>query len=120
MIAQYHVRFTGRIDERKRPENFPKEIYVDAVYQVDSEEMLANEVNKDAIAFIKNQGMIIMLDPAQIQDSRVSFDKRLFIPMHMITSIGCVVKKLVSAMPEFEDGVSIIGTGDNKKKALLQ
>lgn len=87
MPASYFADFTAYVDARKRPENFPREVHVHETYgDVENIDHLKAIVNDRFIKMVSSAGLVVLKDPFDILDvSRVTFDKRRFVPWHMLT-----------------------------------
>ena len=83
----YFVDFTAFIDERKRPEGFPKTIHIKDTYDsVESIPHLQFLVNERFVKLANSAGLVVMKDDDEpIDEGKITFDKRLFVPWHMIT-----------------------------------
>jgi hypothetical protein len=97
----YLVRFIGHIDELKRPENFPKEVYSDLMVRVQDEKELKAQINAQSMVFITHQCMIVPKNPDAIQDmGKALRDTRMIIPLHMITHISTITTRILGEIPE--------------------
>jgi hypothetical protein len=98
-MADYLVKIIGHIDERKRPENFPKEIHIlEAVANADKK-FLVDFVQKQMKNIVYVQGMGVSRDPAAMQDPNKLDTNRMFVPMHMLTHIDAEVTELQQEIP---------------------
>lgn len=88
-MTEYFVTFTAYIDERKRPENFPKKIHSLAIVQADTVDQLVKNVNNLLVeAIVKNQGMAVPIEIAKMEKvGQLDFSNRMWVPLHMITHI---------------------------------
>lgn len=93
-MSSYVVRFTGYIDERKRPENFPKTVEIIESYgHIESTEQLKMLVNNRVTDLAMAPGLIALKNPTNMIDaSHIAFNKRRFIPWHMITHLEMQVE----------------------------
>lgn len=85
-MSSYFADFIAHIDERKRPENFPHVVHVKEVY--DSVESLAHLqflVNDKFIKLVSSGGLVVVKEDEILDEGKISFDKRVFVPWHMIT-----------------------------------
>lgn len=98
-LPTYFIQFTGHICERVRPENFPKEVKVNIVMEFESYEKCKEFVQNYAGAFLSTQSMVVMKDPDAVMRG-FDFEKRMIVPMHMISYIDCTVKQVVSEIPK--------------------
>lgn len=101
-MTDYFVDYTAFVDERKRPENFPKQVHViNILNNIQGIEHLKHFVNKFFIELVTSAGLIAMKDPGEIVDQNmVTFDKRFFVPWHMLTHMQVDVKVLSSPFVE--------------------
>lgn len=100
----FMVRFIGHIDARKRPENFPKEVVNDIFARVKNDKELRDAINNQAQVFINQQCMIVPKDNNKTEDrSKISFDNRMLVPLHMITHIDTITSHIVGEIPEFDE-----------------
>lgn len=115
----YLVRFIGHIDERKRPENFPKEVYSDLMVRVQAEKELKDAINQQSMVFITHQCMIVPKNPDAIQDmGKAVRDARMIVPLHMITHITTLTTHILGEIPEANlEGVLQLMDGT---KAVIQ
>ena len=101
----YILTFTGYIDERKRPERFPRVIEDKIIWSFDKTEDLVNFVNNRVALYAKNQGMGVTLDEKVIEDLSIVDTNRMWVPLHMITHMTATYKAITGEMPQ----VSIAG-----------
>jgi hypothetical protein len=99
-MSNYFVKFTAPVDRFKRPDGFPEEIsVVDLLYNVQGTEHLKQLVNRKFVDLVTSAGLVAMKDPDAIVDQNmVTFDKRFFVPWHMLTSLTVDVKLLVDPL----------------------
>jgi hypothetical protein len=82
----YFVEFSAYVDERKRPENFPRVIHIQENYNnVESMTHLRDIVNQRFISLVTSAGLIAMKDENKPVETKLTFDQRMFVPWHMIT-----------------------------------
>ena len=92
-MPSYLFEFTANIDERKRPENFPNEIYVREQYpEIENDHQLQELFNSRFVTMIKNPGLVVFPDESEIIQTSLTFDRRIFVPWHMITHFRGRVK----------------------------
>ena len=85
-LSSYFVDFTAYIDERKRPENFPHVIHDKQVLKdVESIPHLQFLVNERFIKLVSAVGIVAMKDEDIVDEGVITFDRRVFVPWHMIT-----------------------------------
>lgn len=107
MSAQFFVRFKAHIVESKRPAGFPKELVSDMVVQVNSIQELFQATNEQAGKIIAMQAFITQKDQNEPHvevdpndQSGTNLDKRILVPLHMISFIETETKRLTNQMPE--------------------
>jgi hypothetical protein len=88
MPGSYLFEFTAHIDERKRPEGFPKKVFVREQYQDLPDEEVKNLYNQRVKSMVTAPGIVVFLDDHEIILTDLSFDQRTYIPWHMITHFG--------------------------------
>lgn len=94
-MAKYFVDFTGYIDEVKRPENFPREIHVkDVLDNVEDIQHLQFLVNNKFTSLVLGAGLVVFKNEDAVHSTGITFDKRWFVPWHMITHFGVEVKHI--------------------------
>lgn len=103
----YYVVFTAYIDERKRPENFPREVHIKDVYdRVESVEHLQFLVNDRFTKLVLSAGLVVFKneDEPEPEHGKITFDKRIFVPWHMITHMKLDVHHMPSK-PSVQDSI---------------
>ena len=110
------VRFTGHIDESRRPAGFPYQIHADFTWKVESILELRHNMNEMSQVFIKQQCMIVPLNADEVVDVPMPrTDSRIIVPLHMLTHISTTTKKIVGdipsvneeGQPELSDGTKV-------------
>ena|SRR5271166_3021648 len=96
-MPNYFVRFTAHIDERKRPENFPKEIYIDETYEnvEGGAQQIRQIANQRFLQLAMANGLVSLKKQETMEQELVTFDKRVYVPWHMITHMHMKVTQLV-------------------------
>lgn len=104
-MSSYFVRFKGGVDRLRKPDGFPEEISLSEQYR-NVENCVINGVVCNSIAEVVNTrfqqlvnspGIVILKDPNEIIDAgKVSFNKRIFIPWHMITYFALEEPKIIT------------------------
>lgn len=104
-MPNYFVRFTAHIDERKRPEGFPREVYVDQTYEnVEGAQQIRNIANQRFLELAMANGIVTLKKQGETLDQElVTFDKRVYVPWHMITYMHMQVNQLVEPSPKAPD-----------------
>lgn len=87
MPATYFVDFIAYVNERIRPEGFPREVHVQETYtDIESTHHLQAIVNRRFVELVTAAGLVVLKDPTGLQDqSVISFDRRIFVPWHLLT-----------------------------------
>jgi hypothetical protein len=103
----YFVDFTAFIDERKRPEGFPKAIHIkDAYNNIESLEHLQYKVNERFVKLISGTGLVVLKDEDEIIDEgKITFDKRIYVPWHMITYMKLDVFHIPPSLSTVQDSI---------------
>ena len=104
---EYMVRFTGHIDENKRPDGFAYEVYSDIFFDAKSPTELRDNIKSMYKIFAAQQCMLVPSNPDAIQndESRFDYDSLIYVPMHMLTSISTKTKMLSGGVPKVnQDG----------------
>jgi hypothetical protein len=104
MPGTYLFEFIGHIDERKRPENFPKEIFVRETYRNLADEQVKALFNDRVMTLANAPGLVIILnEDVPLDGTRPNFDQRAFVPWHMITHfhgrLHVVTEQPIQALP---------------------
>lgn len=101
-MSDYLITFTGYIDERKRPENFPRTIKEMIFVSADTNEQVVKAVNDYSLQYIRAQGMSVRNDPTSMEDSTILDTSRRWVPMHMLTHFDAKVKQITGKIPMFD------------------
>ena len=103
----YFVDFTAFIDERKRPEGFPKAIHIkDAYNNIESLEHLQYKVNERFVKLISGTGLVVLKDEDEVIDEgKITFDKRIYVPWHMITHMTLDVFHIPASLSTVQDSI---------------
>jgi hypothetical protein len=119
-MSDYLIKFIGHINERKRPENFPREIYDLLFVRIDEKvgkDGLVNAVNTESMKYIRLQGMTVrMVDPEQMEDLTKIDTERMYVPMHMITHITAEVSGPIVGNAPIVDSTGLASMPDEKKQ----
>jgi len=96
----YFVTFTAHVDERRRPENFPHKVHVKEVFDdVESIPHLQFLVNDKFLKLIASQGLVVLKNEDEpLEQGRITFDKRIYVPWHMITHMELDVKHIAKVV----------------------
>jgi hypothetical protein len=124
-MPDYMIEWEAHIDERKRPENFPRSVFVREHYpQVESDEQLKQIFNARVKAMVVNPGLVVLPDDEVLDLSKLTFDKRIYIPWHMITHFHGRVNLITpQSLPEIPLESLIPqdpSPTETEKKALIQ
>ena len=88
------VTFIFHIDERKRPEGFPRQVRDLVMINSDSKQGLVTAVNTESLKYIRMQGVSVRKDPYAAEDPNKLDTERMFVPLHMITHFEADVKTI--------------------------
>jgi hypothetical protein len=119
MPMKYMVRFTGYLDELKRPKHIPSEVYHDVFFTVENDEELRGYIKQMYTIFVSQHCMIVPKDPNQIQEEgNFIYDNSILVPIHMLTYIGTKTRQVVGDIPIIgEDNIARMSDGS---KASIQ
>lgn len=100
-MADYLLEFEAHIVEDKRPEGFPRSVFVRQQYtNIEGDEQLRDLYNGLFTQMVKNPGITIYPDNQIIDASRIRFDQRVFVPWHMISYFQGDAKLITIAPPK--------------------
>ena len=108
------ITFNFYIDERKRPENFPRVLHDLVLVQADSKEGLVNAVNTESLKYVRMQGVSVRKDPYAVEQPNVLDTNRMFVPIHMWTHFDADVKSVTGEMP-FVDKTGLASFASGKE-----
>ena len=98
-MTDFIVILTAHIDERVRPEGFPKIIKDSTLVSFDNIEGLLKFVNNRVLFYAQTNGFTGVLDSSKMEDLRVVDTNRVFVPMRMITHITPFYKQVSGEVP---------------------
>jgi hypothetical protein len=103
---EHMVRFTGYIDEKRRPAGFPKEVYSDIFFDVKTAAELKNAIKSMYTVFVTQQCMLVPKDNDAIQEeeSNFNYDSLILVPISMLTHIGTTTRVLAGEIPTIVNG----------------
>lgn len=115
------VEFTGYVDETKRPENFPRRVYIRETYSdVPDIGSIQELVNQRFIKLASASGLVILKNPDEpVDNSIVFYDKRWYVPWHMITHMGLRVELLPNTEINLPDSIVPHDPAEEPKKKEL-
>jgi hypothetical protein len=121
MSSEYFVEFTAYVNERIRPEGFPREVKLqDTFLNVESTEHLQYLVNDRFVKLVTSAGLVVLKDPDAITTIGViTFDKRRFIPWHMLTHMEVKVVLIPAQVRPQDSIVPPNSEPDKKPKELV-
>lgn len=104
-LTSYFVDFIAHVDERKRPENFPRVVHDKQVFEVESIPHLQFVVNERFVKLVSQSGIVVFRnDDEPVDEGKITFDKRVFVPWHMITYMELDVK-MVTTKQDLQDSI---------------
>lgn len=117
MTATYFVDFIGYMDERKRPEGFPHEVHILETYEnVENTQHLQMIVNERFVKLVTSAGLVVLKDPSGIIETGiVTFDRRRFIPWHMLTHMELKVSIIPELSLQSQDSLTPVDPSPFKK-----
>jgi hypothetical protein len=118
--VDYLIRYFGHVIEIKRPDGFPRVVWFDKIVRVQNKEQLENIINTEAaVMIIKQRGMVVMKNQTiggiQPGDD-TSFANRMFVPMEMLAYMDCEIIEITGETPNYEDGITFVGSNLDKKE----
>ncbi len=119
-MADFLVRFIGHIDETRRPDGFPKQIYSDMVCRVNGEAELKDMINGRCQQLIHDQFMIVPKDVTAESSivKKAVRDDRMMVTMHLITHITTQTKQIVGEVPTVDENGNL--SMSDGSKAVIQ
>lgn len=118
-MPNYLFEFTAHIDERKRPEGFPRQLVIRESYEnIPSDEVL-RELYNERLKVMAISPVLVFTDDIEHLIPESKFDKRIEVPWHMITYFHGSVK-LVIPPPEPSALDVMIPVEEEKKKQTIQ
>lgn len=86
-MSSYYVEYTAFVDERKRPEGFPRYVKVKDTYtNVENIDHLQQIVNERVKVLATGSGIVALKDPDKpLEQGVITFDQRIFVWSHMLT-----------------------------------
>ena len=94
-MPDYLFEFTAHIVEDKRPEGFPRQVFIREQYvDLPDSESVKTLYNSRVKSLVTNPGIVVFIDDKAIIDTELSFDQRVFIPWHMISYLHGRAKQL--------------------------
>jgi hypothetical protein len=100
MAGDYLLEFEAHIDERKRPENFPKSVFIREQYGNIEDSQLKELYNTRVKTIVTNPGIVVFPEDESIDASKLNFDQRIYIPWHMITHFHGRVTLMTPQLPK--------------------
>jgi hypothetical protein len=121
-MADYLLEWEAHIDERKRPEGFPKSVFIREQYGNVDDSQLKELYNTRVKTIVTNPGIVVFTEDEPIDATKLNFDQRVYIPWHMITHFHGRVK-LVTPAPVPETPLESLAPQDpvvEKEKVVIQ
>ncbi len=108
-MTQYLVKWIGHLDELKRPENFPKEVEVAHMVELQSAEELAAYAHRMLFEnFVRPQGVGVNLKPLKTEEvGKLDLRDYAFIPIHMLTHITPYVRAVSGIVVDPNDPAAL-------------
>jgi hypothetical protein len=115
--VDYLVTFVFHIDERKRPEGFPRQVRDLIIVSADSKQGLVTAVNTESLKYIRMQGASVRKDPYAMENPNKLDTERMFVPIHMITHFEAEVKTVTGELAVVDStGLASMPSGKNVVK----
>jgi hypothetical protein len=120
-MASYFVEFTAYINERMRPEGFPREVKIKDIYtNVDNFDTLVNGVRERFQKLAAGPGLTVLKNPDEIIESGINqFSKYWYLPWHQITHLGVEVKQITEVPENSPEFITKIEVPDKKPKEIV-
>jgi hypothetical protein len=122
-MPDYAIEFEAHIVESKRPENFPRSVFIREQYQnVESDQQLKEIYNARVKTIVTNPGIVVFPDNEIIDGTALNFDQRIYIPWHMVSYFQGNVK-LITPAPVAKTPLDNLVPADptpEKEKTLIQ
>jgi hypothetical protein len=117
-MSSYVVEFTAYLDVHKKPDGFPPFVQIIESYDdVQSTEHLKLIVNTRVTSLATAPGLIVFKKPTEIIESgHITFDKRRFVPWHMITHMEMRVELIPEPIRNAPDAMIPIDRTPAEKK----
>jgi hypothetical protein len=106
-MDSYFVVFNAHIDELRRPENFPHVVKIKDVYNdVENIPHLQFLVNDRFTKLVISAGLVVMKNEDEpVEEGKITFDKRVFVPWHMITHMTLDVHHMPAKQVRPQDSI---------------
>jgi hypothetical protein len=99
-MSYFFVRFTGHVNEVLRPENFPKEVYADFIWNVKDENELRYNINEMSKVFVGQHCIVAPRNPQGVEvPGKPELDSRILVPLHMLSHISTKTKEIIGEIP---------------------
>ena len=101
-MADYRVEFIAKIVPSKRTNDLPDEAVHEIFVRAVDFNGLRDAINNEMNLFIQQQGMIVDRTPGELihDGTERLLDRRIFIPVHMISNISTRTVRLVGEIPD--------------------
>lgn len=100
---EYLFTFTAYIDERKRPEGFPKVIYDKIIWNCQNNEEIVKFVNNRCALYTMNHGIGVRINPDALEDLGIVNTDRMWVPSHMITHLTATFRLITDANKQISE-----------------
>lgn len=98
------VRVVGHIVEALRPDGFPQEVYIDHIVRDFTPEQIVDLVNTTIKGVFKDGAMAVSQQPKdEDQSGQPSVNKRMIVPLHMISHITADTLRMTEPMPNLQE-----------------
>jgi len=111
-MSDYVIVFTAYLDERKRPEGFPRKVKEVLTARFDRLPDLVDFVNKRHQMYIQSKGMGATLDKVDLDRLGITETERVWIPERMIAFTTVVIKNMTGEVPQVDpEGIISMPSG---------
>lgn len=109
-MSTYLVEFTAYVNERHRPEGFPREVRVQEIFQnVQSIAHLQYLANDKFIKLVTSSGLVVLIDPDEpLEEGKITFDRRMFVNWSLLTHMTMSVKLITEPVMPHEQITPVI------------
>lgn len=104
-MSDYVVRFKSTLVPFLKPVDWPDEIVSEVYIRAKDFTELRDTVNKNMLIFVKQGGTTFMKESKKpFEENTQTLDLRIFVPFHMIQFIETETKRMVTDVPDIDDG----------------
>lgn len=94
MTTDYLIKIIGHIEESKRPESFRNQIVFEFIFRCEKPQETTDVISERIFQIHKQGGMVGRSKPDEIDDPDGSYDRFIYVPIHMISHISSETTRL--------------------------